>query len=172
MLARFSLIGLIFLFLGCGYKPVSKVTQEVLGEKVFANVKISINDPKNTVILQDAINSALASHFGRTLVPRHLADTVLNLKIKSINFTPIVYDKNGYAISYQTKIVLLIDTKTKGRDKITYVAEGEYDFFTEANSIISDSKRFEAIKQSSINALEGYGAFIAVKGMRNGKYDK
>lgn len=154
----------LVVFTSCGYKPVSKMSRNVLGERVYADVKISIKDPENSVLLKDALLEAVVSRFGSTLVKKSYAHTLINVVMKSIKFKPIIYDKNGYVTSYKAKVVLKIDTIFNNDKKQTYLANGEYDFTIEANSIISDSKRFEAIENSSLDALDEYIAYISIKG--------
>lgn len=162
----------LILFLGCGYKPVTKLSQSVLGDRVYAYVTISISDPKNSVIIQDATKEAVVTRFGDSMVSKQVANSTMHTAIKSVDFIPTVYDRNGYVVSYKAKIVLTITTVFSNGVKKVYNTQGEYDFPIEANSVISDKKRFEAIKRSSLSALDEYIAFIAVKGMSNGKYDK
>ncbi len=156
---------LVLFFVSCGYKPVSKISEDVLGDKIYVSIAVSLNDPKNSVLIKDSVLEAVVSRFDRKLVERQNANTLMHVKLNSINFSPIVYDKNGYVISYRTRVVLNILTNLKNGKKISYDASGEYDFNIEPNSIISDSKRFEAIKGSSLDALDEYVAFISIKGM-------
>lgn len=163
----------MFAFLvGCGYKPVSKMSQNVLGDGIYAHVIMSVKDPRNTVVLQDAVKEAVIERFGNSLVPKEAAQTILNLSIKSVKFKPIIYDKNGYVTAYKTKVVLLIDTIFEDDTKQSYLARGEYDFEIEANSVISDTRRYEAIKNSAQKALDEYVVFIAMRGISNGKHGK
>jgi len=50
--------------------------------------------------------------------------------------------------------------------KETFSTSGEYDFPVEANSVISDTNRFEAIKYASLDALNEFVSKISVKGMQ------
>ncbi len=149
---------------GCGYKPLSSISKNILGNKIYAHVKISTQDPRNTVLLQDAVNEAIVSRLGDSLVSKNLAQTTLDIKIKSVDFRPIIYDKNGYVISYKTKVVLDIVTTYENGKNYFYKAQGEYDFPIEANSVISDTKRFQAIKNSSSQALDEYIVNTSMQG--------
>ncbi|PID47688.1 MAG: hypothetical protein CR967_03430 [Proteobacteria bacterium] len=155
------------LIFGCGYKPLSKVSKNILGDKIYSYVSTSINDPQNSVIIQDALKEAIVSRFGGSLVPRQKAESILHVNIKSVNFIPTIYDQNGYVVSYKAKLILETKTTFANGQTSSYDARGEYDFDIQANSVISDSKRFKAIKLSSLSALDEYIAFIAVKGMRD-----
>ncbi len=169
---KIALVFVLFVVFGCGYKPVSKVAKNVLGEKIYAYVSINIQDPKNSVIIQDAVKDAIVSRFGYKLVSKKEATSSLYVSIKSVEFVPMIYDENGYVISYKTKVVLHIDSTFKDKQTKSYDTYGEYNFPIQSNSVISDTKRFEAIKYSSLSALDEYIAFIGIKGVENGKYDK
>ncbi len=155
---------LSFFLVSCGYKPVSHLTKELIAQKVYVDVKVSLSDPANSVLAKDAVLEAVVSRFGASISNKQDAQTLINIKVKSINFNPIIYDQNGYVISYKTELVLAIDTIFQNGKQINFDATGEYDFSIEANSIISDSKRFEAIKNSSLDALNEYFAYISTRG--------
>ena len=88
--------------------------------------------------------------------------------ISSISFSPTVYDKYGYVIAYKATVNLL--TKYEGVDKKPeqFTTSGEYDFSIAANSVISDTSRYEAIKYAASDALDEFVSRIAIKGLRNG----
>lgn len=161
----------LFLLSGCGYKPSVTYTREVLGEKIYAQVAISRRDPKNSVLIGDALNDAVISRFGARLSDKENADTSLYITIGSIGFTPILYDDKGYVISYKASVSLnTLYIKSTG-EKSNFSTVGEFDFPIEANSVISDSKRFEAIRLSAIDALNEVVSKISLQGMHNGKHD-
>lgn len=159
---------LVMLFVsGCGYKPSSLYAREVLGESVYADVEVYLRDPENTVLIRDALNVAIASRFkGRIVNSASEAESVLNVKVKSVQFTPLQYDKNGYVITYRTRLFLTIG-QTRGGVFRVYDTEGIYDFNIEPNSVISDTKRFEAIKFASIRALDRFVSQLGIEGLRH-----
>ncbi len=153
---------------GCGYKPSSYYAKQALGNKIYAEVTISRQDPRNSVLIKDAVNEAIVSRFSGKLVAKEQADSVLHVKIGSIAFSPTVYDKYGYVVAYKTTVILAIDyeDETKKVQKLT--ASGEYDFSIESNSVISDNNRFDAIRYAASDALDEFVSKIAIKGLRNG----
>lgn len=161
------LVGILLLG-GCGYKPTARYAKEVLGHKIYAEVTISRQDPRNSVLIKDAVNEAVVSRFGGKLTSRELADTTLHISISSISFSPTVYDKYGYVIAYKTTVTLL--TKYEGIDKKPeqFTTSGEYDFSIASNSVISDSSRFDAIRYAASDAIDEFVSKIAIKGLRNG----
>jgi len=153
---------------GCGYKPSSYYAKQALGDRIYAEVTISRQDPRNSVLIKDAVNEAIVSRFGGKLVTKEQADSILRVNIQSISFSPTVYDTYGYVIAYKTTVVLAMQYENANK-KIEYLtATGEYDFSIEANSVISDTNRFEAIRYAANDALDEFVSKLAIKGLRNG----
>lgn len=165
-------LSIALLMVGCGYKPSAHYAKEVLGERIHVEVNISRKDPKNSVLIKDAVNESVITRFGGKLSDKEAADTNINLSIGSISFSPILYDADGYVISYKAKVSLAISYKPKNGESSSFSTTGEYDFPIEANSVISDSKRFEAIRLASVDALNEFVSRISLKGMSDGKHDK
>jgi hypothetical protein len=164
---------IVVLFLvGCGYKPTSYYVKDVLGDKIYAQVMISKVDPKNSVIIKDALNEAIITRFLGKLTTKEQADTKLFVTLGSTSFSPILYDNNGYVISYKAKVILKFKYEDKQGEIQTLSTSGEYDFPIEANSVISESKRFEAIRYASLDAINEFVSTISVRGMQNGKHSK
>jgi len=149
----------------CGYKPTNIYTKEVLGDRIFVDVSISKVDPQNSVLIKDAINQAVITKFRSKLTSYKNSTAKLYISFGSVSFKPIQYDKNGYVIAYKT----IVNLKTKYIDrenKIRVVnSSGDYDFSIEPNSIISDNKRFEAIKFASLKAIDELISKISIRGM-------
>lgn len=148
---------------GCGYAPAAHYAKSVIGESVSTEVVISMEDPQNTVIIKDAIDTAVITKFRSALVAKGKAVTHLKIAISSVGFTPLRYDTNGYVITYRTTVQMHID-RTTGEKSAGYNTLGVYDFDIEPNAIISDQSRFEAIRQSAQKAIDSFIAQIAAQG--------
>ncbi len=142
-------------------------TRAVLGEKIFVEVKTSLQDPENTVLIRDAVNEAVISRFRSRIVPRKNADSLLFVALKKVSFLPIQYDKNGYVIAYKTYVDLSTHYRDRNGHEGEIASRGDYDFTIESNSVISDTKRFEAIKHASYKALDEFISKLSVKGIRS-----
>ncbi len=153
-------------FISCGYKPTALYTKKVLGDKIYTEVAISMRDPENSVLIKDAVNEAVVNQFHSHLSSKERADSEFYLSLSSVSFTPIKYDKNGYIVAYKTYIRLKTKYIDKNGDIHLIDTVGDYDFPIESNSLISDTKRFEAIKLASQKALDALRSKIAVKGIR------
>ena len=159
--------------MGCGYKPSSNYTKKILGDKIYAQVYIDIKDPENSVLIKDAINEAIVSKFRSKIVDKkELANSLFYVKFKNKSFIPIAYDRDGYVVAYKTKVLLNITYIDKIGRKDSFNVSGTYDFPIEANSVISDTKRFEAIKFASYKAISEFISKISVKGIDSNRNSK
>jgi len=156
------LLYIIFIFTSCGYKPTSIYTKEVLGEKIYTEVVISLKDPENSVLIKDAVNEAVVSQLRSKIVSEDEADSKFYITLKSVSFVPIQYDKNGYVIAYKTFVDIVTKYVDKDNKTRKIVTKGDYDFPIESSSLISDTKRFEAIKFASQKALDEVRSIISV----------
>lgn len=150
---------------GCGYIPASKQARKVVGEKVFVEVTVSLQDPENAVLIKDAARKAVVTRFHSSLVPQSEAKTTLWVELSSIGFSPLQYDENGYVIVYRANINIKVTRRNNGEQK-SYNARGSYDFAIEPNAIITDVQRFQAIRQASLKALDSFVAQVGAEGTR------
>ncbi|MDR2790710.1 MAG: LPS assembly lipoprotein LptE [Campylobacteraceae bacterium] len=157
---------LLFFIIGCGYKPSARLAKSVIGESVYVYVAMSRIDPQNTVLIKDAIQTAFVDRFGSKITSRPEAESILEVSLSGVDFNPLVYDVNGYVISYRTVAKLKIDYVLSSGEKGSVTTKGEYDFPIEADSIISDTRRFEAIRYASANAIDEFTAVVTIKGLQ------
>lgn len=160
---------LLFLLLvvvgGCGYAPSAKFSRNTLGEKISTSVIISAEDPQNTVVIKDAVDRAIIEVFQASLVSRELSDTHLVLKMGKPTYSPIVYDENGFVISYRMSVVLNIVKNSDGLSK-NYNTKGFYDFSVAPNAIVTDQDRFDAIGFAAQRAIQSFIAQVSAEGAR------
>jgi len=155
---------LIILLLGCGYKPSSHFAPKTIGEKVYAEVDISLSDPQNAVLVKDALYQALYSRLKSRVTTKNQANSKIKVTYQSIRFIPLQYDKNGYAVYYQAHVSLKFQF-LKGDKKEERVIIGRYEFPIRPSAIISTSLRFEAIEKGSQRALDEFIAYLESKGV-------
>ena len=163
-----SLILVMLLFSACGYKPSSKFSRQVVGQKISTSVVISSVDPENTVIIKDAVDAAVIEVFHASLTTQDLSQTHLVVRLGDPSYSPIQYNADGFVVAYRTRVSLRIVRTTDGVSK-NYTARGTYDFSIAPNAIISDKERFEAIKESSTKAIKSFVAQVSAEGAREVK---
>jgi hypothetical protein len=159
---------LVFLALmsACGYKPSAKYVRDVVGESISTSIVISAHDPENTVLIKDAVDSAVIEVFHASLTTKEFSQTHLAIRLGNPTYTPLQYDKDGYVISYRANIVLKIKRYNDNKQK-EYVTRGNYDFSIDANSVITDQQRFDAVKYSAAKAIRSFVAQVSAEGARD-----
>ena len=85
-----ALVFIAFLFAGCGYKPLSKITNDIMGDEVYVHVIIDKSDPKSSVWITDAIKEGIVSRLNRKLSDDKNAKTKITAYIKSLNLQALV----------------------------------------------------------------------------------
>jgi len=156
---------ILFMVAGCGYAPASHYAKNVVGESVSTEVVISMEDPKNTVIIKDAVDTAIITKFRTSLVSKNSSKTHLKFVLSSVTFTPLQYDINGYVITYRTTVSMAIERISESSSG-NYAVSGVYDFNIEPQAIISDQARFEAIRLSSQKAIDVFVAQVSAQGSK------
>ena len=178
---RYFLAFFIAIFIcGCGYKPVSKITQDLVGERIYVDVIISKEEPKNSVWIKDAVKEGMVARLNKSLSSKESADTSIIISVKELTYDAIIYDQYGYITSYKASLQLNYRTKFKDGSVVDVPASGEYDFSVArrqkdvrfADSVISDTQKYEAIKEASKEAFDEYIANLAVKGYKNGSSNR
>ncbi|MBE3606291.1 penicillin-binding protein [Campylobacter sp. RM13119] len=165
---------------GCGYKPVSKITKEMTGESVYVDVIISKTEPKNSVWVKDAVKDGVVSRLNKTLSDDQNADMSIIISVGSLSYQAAVYDQYGYITSYRAILNLNFKTRLKDGSVVNITTSGEHDFSIArrlqntryADSVISDTERYEAIKEASKDAFDEYIANLALKGYQNGSRNR
>ena len=158
----------ISILTACGYKPSAKYAREVTGDSISTSVVISAEDPENTVLIKDAVDSAIIQIFHASLKSKAMAQTHLIITLSEPSYAPIQYNSDGYVISYRATTTLGIQRTSKESTK-SYVAQGSYDFSVVANSILTDQERFDAIKFSSVKAITSFIAQVSAEGAKKEK---
>ncbi len=158
-------------FLACGYQPSSKYARQIVGEKISTSVVISALDPENTVIIKDAVDSAVISVFHSALTSRQNSQTHLNLSITNPSYTPVQYDANGFVIGYRMSIALNITRQHNGLSK-GYITHGTYDFAVDPNAVVTEQQRFDAIKLGAAKAIRSFIAQVSAEGARAQEKEK
>lgn len=165
MLFAFHL-SLVVILTGCGYKPSSFYAKKKIQGSVYVHVVINLEEPKNSVLVKDALNEIVVGQFNTKLVSkRSLADTVLTVNLSSVGNQELQKDKDGYANLYRTNVNITVAYAGPNGNGTTSVS-GSYVFSVVAGSTISDAKRFEAIKIASSKAFEEIVSKFAVESFK------
>lgn len=162
-------IGLISLsFVSCAYKPSSYYAKKEMEGNVFVKLKVGLEDPKNSVLIKDAVNKILIQKLDSKMVndPNN-ADVMMNLAINTVRITTLQYDKTGYNKLYKATVVIKVDYFRKDNEiKKSFTVEGEHDFSVDDGRKITEEKRFDAITYASNKAVDEILSRIAVSSFK------
>ena len=163
--------GIVFVLLslvlvGCGYKPSSWYAKKAIHGKVFVDITIDIVDPRNTVLIKDAMNEIVVNKFAAKLTTdKKTADTIVNLSLGNVSLSEIQYDRLGYVKLYRIVVPVKVHYKNSKKSG-KFSVKGDYDFSIGDDTVISDAKRFEAIRQASSNAMDEIVSKLAIESYR------
>ena len=156
---------IIFLLIGCGYKPTTYYTTPILGDKIATEVEIDIKNPTDSIYLSDALNEAIIGVFNSEIGTATDYNSKLSLNVGSISISAIDYDRNGYPVLYRAKASIVAMLQDSKGDVSSYSAVGSYDFSINNSAVLSDDIKHNAIKEAFIKALQLIEFKIAQKGM-------
>lgn len=151
-------------FVACGYKPSSYYAKQEMEGNIFVKLNVSLGDPKNSVLVKDAVTKILMQKLDSRLVNNEKnADVIMNLGISSIGISTLQYDREGYNKLYKATVYIKVDYFRKDTEvKKSFTVDGEYDFSVDDGTTISETKRYDAITNASNKAVEELLSRIAV----------
>ncbi len=167
LLTIFS-VSLAFLFVACGYKPSTYYAKKEMEGNVYVKLDVSLVDPRNSVLVKDAVTKILIQKLDSNLVDKEKdADVVMNLGISSVNLSALQYDAKGYNKLYKAQVFIRVDYYRKENGiKKSFTVDGEYDFAVDIGGTITDANRYDAITKASDQALSEIVSRIAVQSFK------
>jgi hypothetical protein len=158
-----SLLAALLILAGCGYRPSSHYTRHTLGNSIYTEINIPIEDPESSILIIDAINEAVVSKFKARLASKEEADTHLLINSATFATAGLQKDERGYTVLYRTTATLSIKVTTKTAKK-SFNVSGIYDFAVTADSVVSEEKRLASFKLATIKALDAVTPVLASMG--------
>ncbi|MCG3651141.1 LPS assembly lipoprotein LptE [Aliarcobacter butzleri] len=167
LLTIFS-VSLAFLFVACGYKPSTYYAKKEMEGNVYVKLDVSLVDPRNSVLVKDAVTKILIQKLDSNLVDKEKdADVVMNLGISSVNLSALQYDAKGYNKLYKAEVFIKVDYYRKENGiKKSFTVDGEYDFAVDIGGTITDANRYDAITKASDQAVSEVVSRIAVQSFK------
>ena len=134
-----------------------------MGEKIYIDVKIDIQNLNNSILIKDALIDMLSSKLDAEIVhEKSLANTTIYGELKSVSETALESDDRGYAKIYRETVTVFISyvaADGKGRN---FTVSNYYDFVVSDDSVVTNSKKEEAIKLAINKALSDVFSKIAI----------
>lgn len=154
------------LFTGCGYKPTTSYIKDSIRGNVYVDIDVNLEDPKNSVLIKDAMHEIVLSRFKNKLVyKKWKADSILHLKLRSVGLSVLQYDADGYVKLYRANANIAVNYRSFEKSG-TFIVSGNYDFAIDDGTVISDTKRFDAIRMASSKALEEVISKLALESFK------
>ena len=155
----------LFVLIGCGYRPTIDITKETLKGDVYIEVPIDIHNIRNSILVREALIDIFNNKFNMQIVKqKHQADLFVSGKLASVSETQLE-SADGYSKSYRESVSLSISYQLKNGAKKSFVVSDFYDFVVDDDSVVSQSKKDEAIKIALQNALLSVPSKIAISSL-------
>lgn len=149
---------------GCGYKPTVDYAKNALDGKVYVTVNIDIHNINNTILIKDALIEILTNKFDlEVTTDKSQASSFIDGKLGSITETQIQSDIQGYSKVYRETVSVTIIYNKRDGAKTTLTQSSFADFTVDDNSVVSQSKKDEAIKTAITKALSNIFSLMAIQ---------
>ncbi len=150
-------------FNACGYRPSANYAKQEMRGNVFVKLSVSLEDPRNSVLVKDAVTKILIQKLGSNMVDNEKdADVIMDLSISRVTLTVLSYS-GGFNELYNAVVGIGVKYFRKDNNKIkSFTVEGEHEFAIERGASINDSHRFNAITKASDKAVTEVLSRIAV----------
>lgn len=156
-------------FTACGYRPSVNYAKQEMRGNVFVRLNVSLEDPRNSVLVKDAVTKILIQKLGSNMVDNERdADVVMDLAINRVSMATLQYDKDGYNKLYRANVFIGVKYFRKdNNNKVkSFTVDGEHDFAIETGTSINDSHRFDAITKASDRAVTEILSRMAVSSFK------
>ena len=151
------LIAFVLFLAGCGYKPIAHKSKEALGQKVYVEVKIDTRDSQNSVVLKDRLTASVMDRLHLQVVEKDKAYSIINVRLQNVGFESLAENKTGFSTFYRCVVNVEFQYQNIKTQKVRkFYKKGFYNFSLNANSIITDSIRMDAINNAALDALDGF----------------
>ncbi len=153
----------VLFFVGCGYKPSAYHAKQVIGDKVYVDLKVDIEDPRNSVLVKDVMNELILQKLDKQLVyKKEEADTLMVLKYRNITISSLSYDAQGYTKLYKVSVDINVKYAKNGAPYNSFNVTSSYNFSVLNGGVISESRKFDAIKTASDKAMNEVLSKLAI----------
>ncbi len=105
-----SLLLVSILFLAsCGYRPSAYYAKQELGKDLFVRLDVKPSDPKNSVLVKDAVTKILIQRVGSNMVnSESQADIIMDLRIASVRNILINLHQKQRVLQLMVSMILLL----------------------------------------------------------------
>lgn len=164
---KYFLLYIFFFFIGCGYKPTVNITNEILKGNVYIDVPIDIHNIENSILIRESLIDMFSNKFNMIVVnEKSKADLYATGKIFLITHEALESDL-GYVKLFRETVTIQVEFSDKKSLKKSYKATDYYDYSIDDESILSERRKNDAIKEAIKNALSSIPPQIALSLLKN-----
>ncbi len=161
---RAVLFFLFFMLVGCGYKPVQKVTKTIFDEPVLVKVAIDPEDPKVGEYLEDEITKMAIKRLD-LIVTKDVdkAKSYILVNRYVVNTSPVNEDNEGNVIRYSVNAAVEFAVKDKKGFWSKNIVTNEY-VPVKPKSQLNDEAKEKATKLAIKKALDEFVLAVFQRG--------
>ncbi len=161
---RSFLFFLLFILVGCGYKPVNKVTKSIFDEPVLVKVAIDPEDPKVGEYLEDEITKMAIKRLNLKVTKDvDEAQNYILVNRYVVNTSPINKDDEGNVIRYSVNAAVEFAIKDKKGFWSKNIVTNEY-VPVKPKSQLNDEAKEKATKLAIKKALDEFVLAVYKRG--------
>lgn len=154
----------VIVFISCGYEPISSFANKTLGDRVFVNLIINLENPEDSIIAKDIMNKVIISRFHANISSKEDADSIINMTISNINNSVIATDSKGLATFYRLSVEIDFSFK-RDSNFVNYKDTGYYDYATLTQNLnATNTNREFALREAILQAVNKFVSRIAYEG--------
>lgn len=165
---------LSLLLIGCGYRPLAHYAKGIFGNSVYVEVSVNPDFPKAGVAAKDILNKAFLSRFHLDVEPKESAQSKIALKLKSITFTSLAQDSEGFTSHYRASVDVEFSYTSIYGESYNIVENGTGDYAATSNmtSIAIEKAQLDAITTAIEQAINAFVSQTFYQGITHLKEKK
>jgi len=157
----------LFIMSGCGYKPSVYYAKNEITGKVYVDLVMDMENSRNSVLVKDAMNEMILNRFNAQLTQnKDEADTYVVVQLGRVSHSVMASDNEGYAKTYRANVSISVQYQKKDGVKKYVSVSNYYDYNVEADALVSDQQKEEAVKNAAVKALGDLFSKIAVNSFK------
>ena len=168
---RFTSLFFIILFLvvGCGYKPSSYYAKKELNSNIYIDTKIDIKNSEGSVLTKDIMNNIVLGKLNANIVDdKSKADFLLLVYLKNVDTKSLQTDNQGYVLVKRVTVTINVEYRKNitHSQKTTITTTNYADYLVSDDSIVTEKYKIDAITSAVSKSLSNIFSKIAIESFR------
>jgi len=158
------ILGAMFIFTACGYKPSSQAIKNIFSDSVYVEVKVDRVEPENAPFVRDELNRMIYTRFKGRVVSKERAQSQIIADYRGSSLYPLAYE-DGYVVRYRVNTRIQFSMITKEGKELHKSILSRVESDIEDSSISSSVLRTEAIRKGLEKSLDQFLGYVTATGM-------